>query len=295
MKQQRKIRVSRGYRVFQVINFVIMALVVAATLYPFLYLVAQSFSSEAAVYASKVTIFPVEFTTTTYKTVLSKPDFFISYRNTIIYTVVYTVIAVTLSIMLAYPLSKPRLRGQGLITPFILFTMFFAGGMIPNYLLITNLHLKNTIWAVVLPGAISTYNVLIMRSFFFSLPNELEEAASVDGMNTYGILLKIVLPLSKPIIATMVLFYAVGMWNSWFGPFLYLDKKNLYPVALYLRGIIEGATGVQEMGAASDEASQVAATIRSCTMVLTALPIICVYPFIQKYFVQGMMIGAVKG
>ena len=173
--------------------------------------------------------------------------------------------------------------------------MFFTGGLIPNYILINSLGMRNTIWSIIIPGAISTYNVLLMRSFFYSLPNELEEAAAVDGLNTYGIFLKIVLPLSKPILATMVLFYAVGMWNNWFGPFIYLDDKKLHPVALYLRGIVAGATGSTEIGASTEEASQIGANIRSCTMVLTALPIMCVYPFVQRYFVQGMMIGSVKG
>lgn len=286
---------SKAYRIFQGINFVIMAFIVLATLYPFIYLVAQSFSSEAAVYAGKVNLLPVEFTTKTYEVVLRTQDFFISYKNTLVYVILGTLISLILSCLLAYPLSKAKLRGQKFLTPFIIFTMFFAGGLIPNYILINSLGLRNSMWSVILPSAINTYYVLIMKSFFSSLPEELEEAAAVDGMNTYGIFFKIVLPLSKPILATMTLFYAVDMWNNWFGPFIYLDDKALHPVTLYLRGIVQGATGTAEAGAAFDEASQVAATIRSCTMVLTALPIMCVYPFIQKYFVQGMMIGSVKG
>ena len=206
-----------------------------------------------------------------------------------------TLVSLAFSAMLAYPLSKPNLIGQKILTPFIVFTMFFSGGLIPNYILINSLGMRNTIWAIILPGAISTYNVLIMRSFFYSLPTELEEAAAVDGLDAYGIFFKIVLPLSKPILATMVLFYAVGMWNNWFGPFIYLDDKKLQPVALYLRGIVAGATGTAEVGATSEEAAQIGANIRSCTMVLTALPIICIYPFVQRYFVEGMMIGSVKG
>lgn len=150
-------------------------------------------------------------------------------------------------------------------------------------------------WAIIIPGCISTYNVLLMKSFFSSLPEELEEAAAVDGMSTYGIFTKIIIPLSKPILATMFLFYIVGIWNNWFGPFLYLDSKEKWPVALYLRQIIMGATGTTEMGASSDEASQIAANVKSCCMVLTAAPIICIYPFVQKYFVKGMMMGSVKG
>lgn len=288
-------KVSKSYRIFQIINVTFMVFVVCATLYPFLYLVAQSFSSEAAIYAGKVTFLPVDFTTKTYEVVFRTSDFFNAYKNTIIYTIAGTLVSVSLSAILAYPLSKPNLLGQRILTPFIVFTMFFTGGLIPNYILINSLGMRNTIWSIIIPGAISTYNVLLMRSFFYSLPNELEEAAAVDGLNTYGIFLKIVLPLSKPILATMVLFYAVGMWNNWFGPFIYLDDKKLHPVALYLRGIVAGATGSTEIGASTEEASQIGANIRSCTMVLTALPIMCVYPFVQRYFVQGMMIGSVKG
>ena len=296
VQQKNKVKDSMGFRVFQVINTVIMIFVVFVTLYPFVYLVAQSFSSEGAIYAGKVSFFPVEFTARTYQVILSKPDFFLYYKNTIVYSLLGTIISVAGSALLAYPLSKERLGLNKFFTPFVVFTMFFAGGMIPNYILIAQaLHMRDTMWALIIPGAISTYNVLIMKSFFASLPGELEEAASIDGMNTYGIFLKIILPLSKPIMATMFLFYIVGIWNNWFGPFLYLDSKDKWPVALYLRQIIMGATGTAEIGAVSDEASQISANVRSCCMVLTAAPIICVYPFVQKYFVQGMMIGSVKG
>lgn len=290
-----KVKDSTGYKVFMVINTIIMIAVVFFTLYPFIYLVAQSFSSEAAIYAGKVSFYPVDFSLKTYEVILSKPDFFVYYKNTIVYALIGTLISLAGSALLAYPLSKDRLVLNKFFTPFVVFTMFFAGGMIPNYILVAQaLHMRDTMWAILIPGAISTYNVLIMKSFFASLPGELEEAASIDGMNTYGIFLKIILPLSKPIMATMFLFYIVGIWNNWFGPFLYFDTKDKWPVALYLRQIIMGATGMQELGA-GDEASQIAANVKSCCMVLTAAPIICIYPFVQKYFVQGMMIGSVKG
>lgn len=291
-----KVKESTGYKVFKVCNTIFMLLIVFFTLYPFVYLVAQSFSSENAIYAGRVSFYPVEFTAQTYKVILSKPDFFIYYKNTIVYALIGTVISVAGSAMLAYPLSKNRLVLNKFLSPFVVFTMFFAGGMIPNYVLIAQaLHMRDSMWAIIIPGAISTYNVLVMKSFFAGLPEELEEAAAIDGMNTYGIFLKIIVPLSKPILATMFLFYIVGIWNNWFSPFLYLDTKSKWPVALYLRQIIMGATGMQEVGAASDEASQIAANVRSCCMVLTAAPIICIYPFVQKYFVQGMTIGSVKG
>lgn len=284
---------TKGYRAFQVINTIIMILVIFITLYPFVYLVAQSFSSDAAASAGKVTFYPIGFNVNTYKYVLRDNQFFRYYGNTIFYTVVGTFISVACTALIAYPLSKPRLRLNKVITPLVVFTMYFAGGMIPNYIVITQwLGLQDSMWSIILPNAISTFNLLVMKSFFAGLPEELEEAAAIDGMNTYQIFLKIIIPLSKPIIATMCLFYMVTMWNEWFTPMLYLDSKDKWPVALYVRQLVEGANNT-EIG--SSDASSVQATLKSATMVLTSIPIICVYPFVQKYFVQGMTIGAVKG
>ena len=284
---------TKGYRAFQVINTIIMILVIFITLYPFVYLVAQSFSSDAAASAGKVTFYPIGFNVNTYKYILRDNQFFRYYGNTIFYTVVGTFISVACTALIAYPLSKPRLRLNKVITPLVVFTMYFAGGMIPNYIVITQwLGLQASMWSIILPNAISTFNLLVMKSFFAGLPEELEEAAAIDGMNTYQIFLKIIIPLSKPIIATMCLFYMVTMWNEWFTPMLYLDSKDKWPVALYVRQLVEGANNT-EIG--SSDASSVQATLKSATMVLTSIPIICVYPFVQKYFVQGMTIGAVKG
>ena len=284
---------TKGYRAFQVINTIIMIFVIFITLYPFVYLVAQSFSSDAAASAGKVTFYPIGFNVNTYKYILRDNQFFRYYGNTIFYTVVGTFISVACTALIAYPLSKPRLRLNKVITPLVVFTMYFAGGMIPNYIVITQwLGLQDSMWSIILPNAISTFNLLVMKSFFAGLPEELEEAAAIDGMNTYQIFLKIIIPLSKPIIATMCLVYMVTMWNEWFTPMLYLDSKDKWPVALYVRQLVEGANNT-EIG--SSDASSVQATLKSATMVLTSIPIICVYPFVQKYFVQGMTIGAVKG
>lgn len=286
-------KLTKGYRAFQVINTIIMIFVIFITLYPFVYLVAQSFSSDAAASAGKVTFYPIGFNVNTYKYILRDNQFFRYYGNTIFYTVVGTFISVACTALIAYPLSKPRLRLNKVITPLVVFTMYFAGGMIPNYIVITQwLGLQDSMWSIILPNAISTFNLLVMKSFFAGLPEELEEAAAIDGMNTYQIFLKIIIPLSKPIIATMCLFYMVTMWNEWFTPMLYLDSKDKWPVALYVRQLVEGANNT-EIG--SSDASSVQATVKSATMVLTSIPIICVYPFVQKYFVQGMTIGAVKG
>ncbi len=288
-----KIKVSTGYRVFQVCNTLLMILVCVITLYPFLYLVAQSFSSESAIVQGLVKVWPVDFNLTTYKSVISKGDFIRYYGNTILYAVIGTVGSLLFSAMLAYPLSKPELRLNKIAAPLIIFTMYFGGGMIPNYVLMTYLGLRDTVAAFILPGLIGTYYVLLMKSFFAGIPRELEEAGSIDGLTHIGIFFKIVLPLSKPIMATMALFYMTGYWSNWFNAFLYLDDKKKWPVAYYLRQIINGSTTSNDPGATAD-AAQIASNIKSCCMVLTAAPLICIYPFIQKYFVQGMMLGGVK-
>lgn len=289
-----KVKKSKSNKAFQIFNTIIMIFVIFVTLYPFIYLVAQSFSSDTAVAAGLVTFFPIQPTTATYRYIFRNMEFFRYYGNTIFYSIAGTAISVLSTSLLAYPLSKPRLRLNRFFLPFVIFTMYFTGGMIPNFILITQwLGLRNSVWALLLPGAISTFNLLLMKSFFAGLPEELEEAAAIDGMGVYGIFVKIVLPLSKPILATMALFYLVGMWNEWFGPFLYLDTKDKWPVALYVRQLVEGANNV-EVGAGS-EASSVQATLKAAAMVVTSIPIICVYPFVQRYFVQGMTMGAVKG
>ena len=289
------IQTSRGYRVFQVFNAIVLIGVVAATLYPFLNLLAQSFSSETAIAAGHVDLVPKGFNLTTYKTVMSDPAFWENYRNTVEYTLVATAIAMVLTTCYAYVLSKRNLKGRGFLIGVAVFTMFFNGGLIPNYVLVNDLGLRNSLWAIVLPNAVSVFNLLVMKAFFENMPSELEEAAAVDGLTTYGILLRIVLPLSKAVLATMVLFYAVSFWNSWFSAFLYLDRSDLFPVTVYLRNLIAGATTGANEGASSDQALQVAANIQAVTIVLTVVPILTVYPFIQRYFVSGVMLGAVKG
>ncbi|MFH8973728.1 carbohydrate ABC transporter permease [Streptomyces sp. NPDC017890] len=288
-------RPTRGYRVFQGVNGLILTGVVVVTLYPFLNIIARSFSGERQIRAGEVTLWPKGFNLTTYEIVFRDGTFWRNYGNTVFYTVVSTAVAMLLTTCYAYVLSKRHLKGRGLLVGIAVFTMFFSGGLIPTYVLITSLDLKNTVWALALPNAISVFNLLVMKAFFESLPDELEEAAQIDGLNTYGILLRIVLPLSKAVVATMVLFYSVSFWNSWFGAFLYMDRAELMPVTVYLRNLIAGATGGTGAGAGTEQLTQVAANIQAVTIVLTALPILCVYPFVQRYFVSGVMLGAVKG
>ena len=192
-------------------------------------------------------------------------------------------------------MSKTIFKANKFIGPFVIFTMYFGGGLIPNYVLMTRLGLKNHVPGFIIPGLIGTYYVLLMRSFFLnSIPSELEDAGEIDGLSKIGVFFRIVVPLSKPIMATMVLFYASAYWNNWFNAYLYLGEKDMWPIAYYLKTIITGVSTSADPGSVTAETMQVAANIKSCSMLLMALPIICVYPFIQRYYVQGMMLGGVK-
>ena len=287
---QNKIKESKGYKVFTVFNTLIMIFIAFVTLYPFLYLVSQSFTSEQAIFEGHTGLIPEGFNIKTYIYVITRNDyeFLKYYLNTIIYTLIGTVLSLFFSCMLAYPLSKTNLRINKFLSPFVIFTMYFGGGLIANYVLMLKLGLKNSMWGFILPMLISTYYVILMRSFFMSIPKDLEEAGEIDGLNKFGVFWHIARPLSTPIIATMTLFYAVMYWNNWFNAKLYLQDKTKWPVAYFLQTIIRGA------GASDPDAQQMSANIKSCAMVLTVLPIICVYPAIQKYYVQGMMLGGVK-
>ena len=294
MRKENQIKESLGYEIFKVVNTVLMSIICFVTLYPFLYLVAQSFSSEQAIMSGKVGLIPVDFNLETYISVLKKGDFLRSYKNTLIYSVIGTFLSLLFSCCLAYPLSKKEVVGSKVILKLIIFTMYFGGGLIPNYVLMQRLHLINKVAGFIIPSLLSTYYIILMKSFFSECPHELEEAGELDGLSPIGIFAKIVFPLSMPIIATMILFNAVGYWNNWYNAFLYLDKREQWPVAYYLRTIINGASTSADPGEVSAEKMQIAANIKSCSMVLMALPIICIYPFVQKYYVQGMMLGGVK-
>ncbi|MEU6857515.1 carbohydrate ABC transporter permease [Glycomyces sp. NPDC046736] len=284
-------------RVFGAVNATLLVLLCLVMLYPFITVLAQSFSSPGAIRAGQVSFWPVGFNVDTYGAVMSNGAFWRNYGNTVLYTVVGTVIAMSLTTTYAFVLSKKHLKGRNALIGIAVFTMFFNGGLVPNYVLISSLGMKNTMWAIVLPGAISIFNLLVMKAFFENLPKELEEAAQIDGLGWYGIFGRIVLPLSKAVIATMVLFYSVAFWNDWFAAFLYLDKSELFPVTLFLRNLIAGASTTTSEGAAAagSTTALVATNIQAVTMILTVIPILCVYPFVQRYFVSGIMLGSVKG
>jgi len=293
-----KIKESKGYKAFTVCNTILMAVVSLVTLFPFLYLIVQSFTSDHAIIAGELSIqsflegklTPEDFSVRTYIYVITRNEceFLRYYLNTIFYTAVGTFLSLFFSSILAYPLSKPNLRVNKILSPFIIFTMYFGGGLMANYVLMLKLGFKNSMWGFILPMLISTYYVILMRSFFMTIPKDLEEAGEIDGLNKWGVFWHIARPLSTPIIATMTLFYAVMYWNNWFNAKLYLQDKAKWPVAYFLQTIIRGA------GSSDPDAQNMTANIKSCAMVLTVIPIICIYPFIQKYYVQGMMLGGVK-
>ena len=278
--------------VFDTIVNLVMIFTLLVCFLPFVYMAALSFSSSKAIINNQVLFWPVGFNLDAYKQIFTYPNFFQAYGNTFIYTIGGTAIAMLMTIMFAYPLSKDNLMGHKFFMKIVVISMFFAGGMIPNYILMVSLGLRDTVASFILPGMISTYYVILMRSFFLTLPRELEEAGEIDGLDKWGVFWRIAIPLSKPIIATMTLFYVVQYWNDWFDAFLYLDTTTKWPVAYYLRQLISSASGTS---ADAGDAMQIASNIKSCAMVLTSAPIICIYPFIQKYFVQGMMLGGVKG
>lgn len=293
------IKVNKSYRAFQVLNGFIMTFIVLICLYPLLYTFAVSLSDVSAVLSNKVTIFPVGFNLESYKIVVTHPSFGIGYKNTVLYTGLGTIIGLIMTTICAYPLSKDRLFGRGVIMKFMVFTMFFGGGMIPNFLVIKSLGLIDSLGAIVLPGAINTYYMIIMITFFKGIPASMEESASIDGLNPIQTMLFIILPLSKPVLATIALFYAVNFWNDWFYAMIYLNSSTKTPIMLVLRNIVMGAEmAAKQTGGLSGKSNgimTVAATFKSSAIIVATLPILVVYPFVQKYFVKGVMIGAVKG
>ncbi|HIS93952.1 MAG TPA: carbohydrate ABC transporter permease [Candidatus Alectryocaccomicrobium excrementavium] len=291
------IRQTKASRIFDVCNTIFMLLLVAVTLYPFWYVAIISLSDGKAVLAGKVVLWPVDFTLESYKLALSDASIVSGFKNTLIYTTSGTFVNLAMSMLCAYPLSRPKFIGKGVVMKMIVFTMFFSGGMIPTYLVVNQLNMIDTIWAMILPGAISTYNMIVIRTFFMSIPESLNESASLDGANDLQILLRIVIPCSLPIIATMLLFYAVGHWNSYMNALLYLNKKALQPLQSILRNmVVDGQlTGsTTDVGGGSSFAV-IETTLKYSVIIISTLPILLIYPFVQKYFVKGVMIGSVKG
>lgn len=298
MAKGTKIQESFGDKVFMAIVYLILTIVLLIVLLPLVYIVSASFSSPAAVTAGKVWLWPVDFSLDGYVAVFKNSRVMTGYMNSFIYTFCGTLISVTLTVLIAYPLSRKSFYGRNVLMMFIVFTMIFSGGLIPTYLVVQNLGMIDTRWALILPQAIAVWQVIIARTFFqSSISDDLVEASEMDGCSDLRFIWSIVLPLSKPIIAVLVLMYAVFQWNSYFDALIYLKSADLHPIQLVLRDIIILNTS----GGGNMEASEMirrqelSNLMKYCLIVVASLPVLAIYPFVQKHFVKGVMIGSLKG
>lgn len=273
--------------------YILLGLVAALMLYPLLNVVAVSFSSSNGYANYPLMIWPHEFDATAYRWILTHHLILSSYMNTIIVTLSGTVLSMFLTATLAYPLSVISLKGRKIFMSLIIFTMFFNGGMIPNYYLVRSLNMIDTLWALIVPGALSVYNMILMKNSFESLPGSLKESAYIDGATDLDIFARVVLPLSVPIMATLTLFYAVDKWNSYFNGILYIRSRENWTLQLVLREIVSQTESL--LNDSTDIASLPSQSVKYAVIVVAIIPIMCVYPFIQRFFVKGVMIGAVKG
>jgi len=295
------VKKTRGERIFDVVLYLFLSAVVIGTLYPFWTQVVISLDgagADSAAYSGGIIFLPTELTFESYKLAFKFDALWTGYWNTIVRTVLGVALAILLTSITAYPLSKRDLPHNGIFTGFILFTMLFAGGIIPTYLLIKELNMLNTVWVLVVPGAIGAFNVLIMRNFFRSIPVELEESARVDGAGYTRIFTQIVVPLSKPVLATIALWVAVGHWNAWFDSMIYISDPNKQVLQIVLRKIIiqnnmsDINNVIQNLGKQTEFSGR---QLQATVIMFSIIPMLIIYPFIQKYFVKGVMIGAIKG
>ncbi|MGZ9585553.1 carbohydrate ABC transporter permease [Paenibacillus marinisediminis] len=291
----RRTLMKSGY-VFDFVNYSLLILLCVVTIYPFLYLLTLSLTS-GDVSLTQLNIIPKKVTFLSYEKVLTNEYVANGFVRTLTRTIIGTIVTVVAMVLTAYPLAKKQFPHRGFWTMFIVFTMFFSGGLIPNYFLVKNLGLMNTIWALILPGMIHTFQMLIARNFFMTLPEALEESAKIDGANDITVLIRIVFPLSMPIIATLTLWSAVGHWNAWFDSLIYITDSHQQVLQVVLRRIVlEGTKQMMDLGAYNDE--NIIAnpeTIKAATVMVATIPILLVYPFVQKHFVKGIIVGSLKG
>lgn len=284
---------SIGSRLFTAIAYIFFCCVLLGCIFPFFYMFSLSTSNSSAIMNNRVTFFPVGFNLDAYARLMNYPGFFQAYRNTVFYTVAGSFIALTMSILFAYPLSKQFIIGRSFILKLVIFSMFFNGGLIPNYLLIRNLGLANTVYAILIPFAINQFNLIILINFLRSIPEEIEEAAVIDGMGYFGILTRIVIPLCTPAIATIGLYTAVFFWNDWFNALLYLNTEQ-QPVMRILRNIVvAGSVATEASGYGEKGVAEMSS--KSAVILVSVIPIIILYPFLQRFFVKGLTVGSVKG
>lgn len=293
-----KIKKTIGEMLFDGLNVALMFFMMLITLYPFLNVLAVSMSDYSEYVNHPTMFYPRKFDFSAYKLMLHNPLLLSSYKNTLFIAIIGTAVNMALTLLTAYPLSKKYLRGNRIIMVMILFSMMFGGGMIPNYLLVKKLGLLNSLWALILPGAMSAYNMILMRTFLETIPDSLEESARMDGASDLTVLIRIILPLSMPAMAAIALFYAVSNWNIFFSAVIYTSERSKWTLQLLLREIIlDSAQAAQEAsGSAAPENGGMVNTqnIKTAAIIVTVLPILMVYPFLQKYFVKGIMLGAVK-
>ncbi|PYI55802.1 carbohydrate ABC transporter permease [Paenibacillus flagellatus] len=287
---------SKRFSLFDLVNITLLALVALAALFPFLHMAAVSLSSAEYVVRNQVGLWPKGFQLSVYSEVLHDKRLLVGYKNTIIYVLLGTTLSLTVTVMGAYSLSRRGLTFGKPIMLLIVFTMLFSGGMIPTYLVVRSYGIMNTVWAMVLPGLISTWNLIVMRTFFQGIPKEIEESGKMDGLSDYRLLWSIILPLSKPVLMTIGLFYAVAIWNNFFHALLYLREESLYPLQLVIRNIVVvGQIGDALTNNAYDKEGVMLEALKYAFIMVATLPILVVYPFIQKHFVNGVLIGSVKG
>lgn len=290
---------SRSDRLFYVFVYLLTILAVVVTLYPFLYVVSISFSSVDAIDKQKIVLWPVGFTLSGYQMVLQYKELWVSFYNTVWYTVVGTMLNIVATCLAAFPLSRQQFFLRRKLNFFIAFTMYFSGGLIPVYMMITSLGLYNTRWVMVLPVLVITFNVMICRSAFEGIPNEIFESASIDGANELTMLYRLAVPIIKPTLAVLTLYYAVFHWNNFFSALLYLGKQDMQPLQMFLRRVLIMASPevMQKMGGTMTSGALAVSTlqVRYVSIVVSILPIVMIYPFIQRYFVKGITLGAVKG
>ncbi|NBD23737.1 carbohydrate ABC transporter permease [Paenibacillus glycinis] len=299
MTRSTAIRESFGDKLFLALVYAFLVLILLVVLYPLIYIVSSSFSSPQAVISGRVWLLPVDFSLAGYRAIFSNPQIMTGYGNSLFYTVFGVLINVSLTVMMAYPLSRTTFYGRHVLMGLLVLTMMFSGGLIPYYLTVKNLHLLDTRWAMLLPSAMAVWQVIIARTFFqSSIPKELGEAAELDGCSDFGFLWRVVLPLSKPILAVLVLMYAVSQWNAYFEALIFLKSTNLFPLQIILRNILILNSIDSSMMV---DANKMAAMqglrdlLKFSLIVVATLPVLAIYPFVQKYFVQGIMIGSLKG
>ena len=295
--QKNKIREPLGDRILKVAVVLLVVLLTLCCILPILNIAATSFSSARAITSNEVVFLPVEFSLDAYKTVFSSGPLLKSMAYSILITLIQVALSVTMTVLIAYPLSETKLVGRKPIWMFVLFTMYFSGGMIPLYLLLNDLNMLNTMWSLILPGALSTYNMILMRTYFSSIPSALKEAALIDGADDATVLMKIILPLSKSMLATIALFYGVSRWNAVQDGLIYITDPNKFILQVRLKNIIMSSSALDEMISEGNNNNMMLQSdqIRSASLCFSILPVMLVYPFLQKYFVKGVMIGSVKG